>query len=270
MTVRTFEVVASRAKAMTSHSSMAAASAELPGGVYTTFRTYGGRRVLRLPQHVRRLEESSALLGRPGQLDSQAVCAALREVLDVAGHAESRFRLTFAFPRLFVAVEAFSPLPAALYEQGAACVTVPVHRENPRSKDTRFIATASHAYEHLPPGAEEGLMVAEDGALLEGLSSNFFAVKDEVLHTDEGRVLLGVTRSLVLEAAAAVLPVARTPVRLDELERVRECFITSVSREVLPVVRIDDHRIGGGRPGPKTRAIVAAFASLVEREAEVV
>jgi len=49
---------------------------------------------------------------------------------------------------------------------------------------------------------------------------------------------------------------------------VRECFITSVSREVLPVVKIDAHVIGDGRPGPITRALMARFREMVAREAE--
>ena len=64
------------------------------------------------------------------------------------------------------------------------------------------------------------------------------------------------------------MPVERRAVRRDELPRVDEAFLTSVSREVLPVVRIDDRPVGDGRPGPKTKAIVQAFADLVRREVE--
>ena len=63
-------------------------------------------------------------------------------------------------------------------------------------------------------------------------------------------MLMGVTRSLVLEVAAAVVPVERQAIPIDE--SVQECFITSVSREVLPVVRIDGRLVGDGPPGPVT------------------
>ena len=109
-------------------------------------------------------------------------------------------------------------------------------------------------------------MQAEDGSVLEGLSSNFFAVKGGRLFTEEERVLKGVTRALVLEVAREVLPTERVAVRLED--GVEECFITSVSREVLPVVRIDGRPIGDGRPGVVTREIARRFASLVDREAQ--
>jgi branched-subunit amino acid aminotransferase/4-amino-4-deoxychorismate lyase len=195
------------------------------------------------------------------------VGGAIAAALGAAGHRESRVRLTFAPPRFFVSVESFEPLPEALYLEGVACVTLALRRENPHAKDTRFIATASRASGKLPEGVNEGLLVAEDESLLEGLSSNFFGVLNGVLHTEEDRVLLGVTRALVLEVAQGILPADRTAVRRQRLPELSEAFITSVSREVLPVARIDGQVIGEGRPGPKTRAIMQAFADLVRREA---
>lgn len=266
MAVETFESRAAGLERFGHHLSLKETSATLPDGVYTTFRTYHGRRVLRLGQHVRRLLESATLKGMPGTLDLRSVRSAAGAALDATSFEESRLRVTFAPPRLFLSVEPFTPLPSHLYDEGAACVTVPVHRQNPHAKDTRFIATASATYRSLPAGIEEGLMVAEDGSVLEGVSSNFFAVKDGRLWTEEQRVLPGVTRALVLEVAVAVLPVEQTAIRLDE--GVTECFITSVSREVLPVVNVDGRAIGAGRPGPITREIARRFASLVEQEAE--
>lgn len=266
--VQTFEILGSGPAPLGTAESLAAASATLPAGAYTTLRTYGGRCVVRLDRHLRRLEESMAMQGVPGTIDPAAARRGLSALLDATGHLESRLRLTFAPPRLFVSIEAFRPLPATAYEAGVACVTLKVHRDNPHGKDTRFIAAAQSAYRQLPPGVEEGLLLGEDGAVLEGLSSNFFAVLDETLRTEEERALLGITRSIVLEVAAAVLPVERRAVLRSELPSVSETFITSVSREVLPVVRTDDRPIGEGRPGPKTRAIMDGFTALVRREAE--
>ena len=205
--VATFEASGGGARRVGADESLAASSAALPDGAYTTLRTYCGRRVVRLESHLRRLEESVALQGGSGTVDRRAARAAITAALDATEHAESRLRLTLAPPRLFVAVEAFTPLPPAVYGTGVACVTVDVRRENPHAKDTRFIATAQGAYGRLPAGVEEGLIVSGDGAVLEGLSSNFFAVREGVLRTEGERVLFGVTRSLVLEIAAGALRV---------------------------------------------------------------
>jgi branched-chain amino acid aminotransferase len=266
--VRTFEFRGEVAQPLGGAESMNMASFSLPQGSYTTFRTYGGRRVLRLGLHLRRLEESVALQGQAGGIRDEEVRRALAVALVAEGRSESRVRLTFAPPRLFAAVEEFVPFDPRAYAEGVACVTVPIHRNNPRSKDTRFIATASETYRSLPPGSNEGLLVADDGSILEGLSSNFFAVMDGVLRTERARVLLGVTRGLALEVAAGVMPVEETAVLREDLPTAAECFLTSVSREVLPVVRIDGHDVGDGKPGPKTSEIIQGFAKLIETEAE--
>jgi branched-chain amino acid aminotransferase len=266
--VATYEAAPARLHLLGRHTSLAASSAELPDGAYTTLRTYGGRGVVRLDEHRRRLEDSAALQGRPAAIDPAELRRAVRSALDAGGHPEARLRLTFSPPRLFVASEPFQPSPEIVYEQGVACTTVALHRDNPHAKDTRFIATAQGAYEALPAGVEEGLILGEDGAILEGLSSNFFGVVEGVLRTEEERALGGVTRSLVLEVAQGLLPVERRAVARDERPRLAEAFLTSVSREVLPVVRIDDRLVGDGRVGERTRGIRRGFADLVRREAE--
>jgi branched-chain amino acid aminotransferase len=246
------------------HPDFSSASGALPHGSYTTLRTYQGARVLRLEQHARRLVES---LPTPTPLSLDWLRSGLRHALEATGHPESRMRVTYAPPRLFVTIEPFVPLPEEAYRDGARCVTVPVRRENPHAKDTRFIATAARAYEALAPGIGEGLMVAPDGSLLEGLSSNFFGVVRGVLRTEDERVLPGVTRALVLEVAAGVLPIVTSALRLPELGSVDECFVTSVSREILPIVAIDARTIGSGKPGPVTTELRRRFAALVENEA---
>ncbi len=260
---------------------MAAASADLPAGAYTTFRTYSGNRVLRLGQHFRRLEESAALMGQHGSVSDDIARNAIARVLSHTrteqwATPETRLRLTFAPPQLFVTVEPFQPYAASLYENGVRCVTVSLHRDTPHAKSTRFIASAADAYKSLPADAHEGLMLAEDGSILEGLSSNFFAITEAgeptqaTLFTEETRVLLGVTRSLVLEVASAVLPLRNTAIHMQALAEghVRECFITSVSREILPVVQVDAVRIHNGLPGPITRTLMQNMATLIHHESE--
>jgi branched-chain amino acid aminotransferase len=250
-----------------SHKSLSEASKHLPDGAYSTLRTYSGTQLLRLAQHVTRLNESAALQGQVGTLLESDARATIAFALRQTAFPESRLRLTWAPPRFFVSLEPFVPLPEALYRNGVRCVSVPVRRENPHAKDTRFIATASAAYQSLPPDTHEGLMVAEDGAILEGLSSNFFAILDGALHSEGERVLLGVTRSLVLEVAAEILPFVPRAVRQSEVPRMSEAFLTSVSRGILPVTRIDDDDVGSGRPGPRCLELRARFAALEAREA---
>jgi branched-chain amino acid aminotransferase len=140
--VTTFECSGPITNLIGTYANMSAASAVLPEGAYTTFRTYDGNKVLRLAQHVRRLEESVALIGQSGQLDEATVRTHVREALRTTrgqvdwAAPEARFRLTFAPPNLFVSIEPFTPYPANLYAEGVRCVTVSLHRNNPHAKST--------------------------------------------------------------------------------------------------------------------------------------
>jgi branched-chain amino acid aminotransferase len=266
--VRTFELANGGARETEPAAGLAESSARLPRGVYTTLRTYGGDRVVRFGEHIRRLEESAAAQGLAAHLDEAALRSSLAAALRATAHPESRIRLTWTPPRISAAIEPFEPLPAAWYENGVSCATVRLRRDRPQAKDTRFLGAAEAAYAALPPGRHEGLLVGEDGALLEGLSSNFFAVREGILHTEDERVLHGLTRALVLEVARSLLPRATAALRLDQLAEASESFITSASRGILPVVRVDEVWIGRGRPGPLTGELRARFQAQVEREAQ--
>lgn len=247
--------------------SLADASAQLPAGSYTTLRTYGGTGVVRLARHVQRLVESLPP-DRQVPLEPERLRAALVHALRETGHAESRLRVTYAPPRLFVSVEPFTPPDPAQEKTGVACMTMRTRRDRPEAKDTRFLATARDAYAAMPAMIHEGLMVGDDGAILEGLSSNFFAIRDGRLHTEDERALAGVTRSMVLELAEGMVPRGQGAVHVNEVGEIAEAFITSASREILPVVRIDGTVIGDGRPGPVTGRLIGAFRDAVARETE--
>jgi branched-subunit amino acid aminotransferase/4-amino-4-deoxychorismate lyase len=199
------------------------------------------------------------------------VRAAVAAAVQASGGGLRRLRLTWSPPRLFVSSEPFAPPAPELLEGGVVCATLELVRSDPRAKDSGFSSVAAEAHARLPPGVHEGLLVDRGGVILEGLSSNFFAIAGRELRTEGPRALAGVTRSLVLEAARGHLTPVERGVSLAELSRVvEECFLTSASRGILPVVRVDATVVGQGVPGPLTRELRARFDALVERELEPV
>jgi branched-chain amino acid aminotransferase len=198
---------------------------------------------------------------------------ALGTLIRQSPFAEARVRvsldLTDSPGQLFVSIEELHLLPAAAFETGVRTISRVMHRDNPQAKLTNFIAIASGYRAQLPAGVNEMLMIDADGVILEGLSSNFFGVKHGVLYTAEAGVLPGITRAVTLELArAGGIAIELSGLRYAEWSTVAECFITSASRGVLPVVQIDEHCIGSGRPGEVTQKLMRAFNAWVERETE--
>jgi branched-chain amino acid aminotransferase len=115
-------------------------------------------------------------------------------------------------------------------------------------------------------GAVEAIYRTREGLITEGTRANLFVFKGDQLITAEQDVLAGITRAVVLEIASDDFEVHQGPVYYEDLRSgaVDEVFITSSTKEILPVVQVDEIQIGNGKPGPKTQKLLALFHSYVE------
>jgi len=117
----------------------------------------------------------------------------------------------------------------------------------------------------LAPGASAG----ERGASSTGLTSISPSALRDILYTAQRDILLGVTRRTVIRVARGRgLEVRYRPLKLNQLSAVEEAFITSSSRGIVPVIQIDDVRVGEGRVGAITRLLMSAYDEYVLKHAE--
>jgi D-alanine transaminase len=157
-----------------------------------------------------------------------------------------------------------------LAAQGIAVITVP---------DTRWARVDIKSVSLLPnvlakqaareQGAREAWFVDAAGNITEGSSTNVWIVTEDgalvTRQADQG-ILRGVTRTVLLAAIAAQnLRLEERPFSLQEACQARESFVTSASQIVMPVIRIDGHTVGDGRPGPVATALRQAFHRHAER-----
>jgi branched-chain amino acid aminotransferase len=249
-----------------------AVSLHLPNGAYTTLRTYNTDRIIGLSAHLQRLIESSALLQRPYPIDLASLRSALRDVIAREDRAALRVRLTVPLDvdQIIISVEPFEVYPAEFYQHGVRCATTPISRHTPLAKCTDFIAPSRESKAALDADIHELLMINRAGEILEGISSNFYAVIDGVLRTAGQDVLEGITRRIVLQQAATIFPIDYRPLKVSEIDRVTEAFITSSSREVMPVIQIDEQIIGTGQPGTITSVLLEKYRAELARNAETV
>ena len=106
------------------------------------------------------------------------------------------------------------------------------------------------------------MLLNQEGFLAEGASTNVFLARGGTLLTPplSAGILAGITREVVLELLPGLgIPFREEPLHLDDLLRADEAFMTSTTREVVPVREVDGTRVGSGRPGPLTRRVMAAF-----------
>jgi len=115
-------------------------------------------------------------------------------------------------------------------------------------------------------GAEEAILV-RNGLITEGTHTNFFAVKEDTVFTAplSNLILDGITRKIVLELCSQQkIKVKEKHFHKDELKNFEEFFITSTTKEITPIVQIDDWEITTGKSGRVTKKLQSAFTELTE------
>ena len=239
-------------------------------GVFETMRVYDGV-AFALRRHLDRLERSAAGLGL--QLpDRSLLRRAVEEVVEASGCADSRVRLTVtAGPGPLgsgrsggdaTVVAAVAPLEPV--SPTTAVITVPWVR-NERSplaglKTTSYAENVVALARAKAAGASEALFANTVGDLCEGTGTNVFLVLDGRLMTPplSSGCLAGITRELVLEVTDA----AERPISFAALTDADEVFLTSSTREIQAVTKVDDREVPAG---PITAAAAEAFTGLRRR-----
>jgi branched-chain amino acid aminotransferase len=138
---------------------------------------------------------------------------------------------------------------------------------NPMIKSNNLLNNALAMQEAARRGAFEGIMRNYRGELTECTTANLFVVKDGVALTPpvDAGLLPGITRELLLEIGPDVgIQVREQVLRDEDLFGADEAFLTGTTREVLPIVQVDERVIGAGRPGPVTGKLLAAFRRKAE------
>lgn len=249
---------------------------EMPEGLYTALCTFDHNKFFRLEDHLDRLERSIALLGWDYKLDKLSLRRALHELCTQYPQDNARIRIdVLAQPadrlpfnsRLLVALAPFEPIPEHFYRDGVrAEIARGLIRPQPQAKMTEFVQQRRQYLER-DPSVHEYLLLDGQGRLLEGTTSNFFAVRDGILWTAGCDVLEGVARKIILQIADELgIPVRLEPVREAEITSLQEAALSSASRGIVPIVEIAGRSVGDGRPGPMTLSLLSAYRELLARE----
>jgi len=154
-----------------------------------------------------------------------------------------------------------------VFDRGVKVSLVGVVRNHPGSvnpliKSNNLLNNALAMQEAFRRGGYEGVMRNYRGELAECTQSNLFIVKAGAALTPpiDAGLLPGITREFLFEVGAEVgVPVRESVLRDPDLFGADEAFLTSTTREVVPIVQVDDRTIGAGVPGPITRALLHGF-----------
>ncbi len=244
-------------------------------GVFDLLRTYG-KTPFKLREHIHRLESSASQI----ELEMPWSTEELEEIVlqtyahnDVAdasirivvtGGPSDNYMTPQNNPSLVVMVQPIAPYPAHYYTEGSKAVSTLVERTMATVKSLNYIGAIIAMNDAGKSGAVEAIYLDPYDRLTEGTRANFFVIRGDRLITPREGVLKGITRQVVMEVASDNFEVIEGPIHYHDLSSIDEAFLSSTTKEVLPVVQIDEHPIGTGKVGPKTQLLIDLFKAYVK------
>ena len=247
-------------------------------GVYEVIPVYGGR-LFRLAPHLVRLDHSLEGIRLANPLDHPAWRRVLERLVEANGGGDQSIYLQVTrgvaardhgFPQDAepTVVAMSNPLPApSKPAEGVEAITVEDIRWHYRHiKAITLLPNVLLRQQALEMGAAEAILL-HDGQATEGAASNLFVVRGATVTTPpKGNLLLpGITRDLVVELCGDHdIPCEEAPIYEADLREAEEVWLTSSTKEVVPVTRVDGAPIGDGRPGPVWERISDRFRAYKE------
>lgn len=240
-------------------------------GIFDFFRT-SHYVPLFLPDYLNRFIRSAEKMHLPLPLDRTGLEEVILELIEknelenggirmllTGGISDNHFSPSMG--SLFIFCETLEFPGNVKYETGVKLMSADHVRAVADIKTTNYAFPVWHSANWKKEGAED-LIYHHNGLISESSRSNIFVVKGGRVATPDQHVLHGITRMRTLE----LVPETEVrPITFEELLNADEVFMTSTTKKILPVTKIDDHTIGTGKPGPKTISMLQDFLDMEKR-----
>ncbi len=252
-------------------------------GVFEGIRFYNGR-VFRLEEHLQRLWDSARSICLEVPISRGEMTEALLETIRKNDMREGYIRLLLTRgvgnlglnpaqckkPSVIIIAAAIALYPKETYEKGLTVVTCATRRTNPASlnpavKSLNYLNNVMARIEANLAGADEALMLNDQGNVAECTADNVFVIKNGQIFTPpiSAGALRGITRAVAFEIAAELgIRITETDITRHDVFVADECFLTGTAAEVIPVIRADGRSIGAGKPGPISTRMIARFREI--------
>jgi branched-chain amino acid aminotransferase len=255
-------------------------------GVFEGIRVYNSR-VFMLEAHLKRLYNGAKVIRLEIPLLPEELSKKVCETVKLNGITDGYVRLVVtrgkgdlglspsktADPNVIIIASTIKIYPDEVYQNGLKVITVSTRRNNPDSLSPQIksLNYLNHILAHLEvlhAGADEGLVLNDNGYVTECVVDNFFIVVDGAVVTPptNSGALNGITRMVVFELCKeSGIEIREEQLSLVECYTADECFLTGTAAEIAPVTYLDERPIGAdGTPGLITDRLMKAFKEFTQ------
>lgn len=242
--------------------------------IFDYFRVRKGKAIF-MEDHLERFFRSAKLIGLNIPYSIEEVQHMIEGLIDKNGLTKFSIRLQLtggysnngfepSQPNLFLLSIPFPKLPEKYFKEGWHVLTYEFQRELPEVKTTNYL-TGIRILPLLEKHDADAILYHDSTYIRESDRSNFFIVNQEgVLVTPKDKILLGVSRKITLKVAEGWIKTEERDITLEELRSAREMFLTSSTKPILPVTKLDGKIVADGKPGDITRKLMEKFDDYIE------
>lgn len=241
-------------------------------GIFDFFKTIDGRPVF-LEDHLDRFFRSAVLMRLEMKQSRDEIRNKIHQLIEKNAISDSGIKIiltggfspdgfNIAEPNLIITQAEFQ-IPRTMSEKGVAVITHEYQRQFSNAKTLDYLQ-AIWLQPVLKEKKADDVLYHSNGLIRECPRANFFIVtKENEVLTPESDMLKGVSRKHILEIASGMYKTEAREVSLEELRNAKEAFITSTTKNILPVVQVDGRTLGSGSPGEVTRALANEYNRII-------
>jgi branched-chain amino acid aminotransferase len=258
-------------------------------GVFEGIRIYKGK-IFKCQQHIDRLYHCAEQIALKIPITKEEMEAIQRECIEANGITDGYIRLVVTrgygtlgldprrcpIPGIICIADQIALYKPEFYETGMKVVLAkrpktPIACLDPRIKSLNYLNNILAKVEAIEQGCDEAIMLNTEGYVTECTGDNLFIIKKGKIYTPpvEDGMLNGITRRFVLETLAPRLNIeaVESSLRIEEVLKADEVFLTGTAAEVIAVNQIDDAKIGLGGEGQVTKRLRKLFREIVTSDA---
>ena len=255
-------------------------------GVFEGIRSYN-RRVFQLKEHIDRLYRSAKAISLRIPLTKRGMIKTVLEILKKNKLDDAYIRLVVTrgagdlgldprkctkFGVVFIIADRIALYPREYYTKGLYIVTAKTRKNflgaiDPRIKSLNYLNNILAKIDGIKKNAQEAIMLTHEGYVSECTGDNIFIVKKECVYTPPRHLALeGITRDIVIGIARKKkIAFKEKKIVMKDVYGSDECFLTGTAAEIIPVIKVDNRRIGNGKPGCMTKVLLEEFRKLASK-----
>lgn len=224
-------------------------------GIFETIRTYENKKLFAIERHLKRLFDSAKKIELKINYNKQQMLAMIRSVIKKSPNKIQKIKIMCISEATIIISMPFKPNSRDY--KGVSVKSIQQVRAMPEIKSISYMPSFLSHEQATKQGFSEAILIDKAGEVYEGAYSNIFWFEKNILFTRKEDILPGITREVILEISPFKIKFKK--IKINELMKKSEIFLTSSLRGIVPIIKIDKKSIGNGKVGKNTEKLIEIF-----------